>query len=95
MTRPLLSVVVIGRNEGDRLVRCLESVRAIRGIDGTIEIIYADSASTDGSPARAAALGARVVTVDAAARPTAALGRNTGWRVASADPILFWMEIRC
>jgi glycosyltransferase involved in cell wall biosynthesis len=89
MTQPVLSVVVIGRNEGDRLVRCLESVRAVRGLDGPIEIIYADSASSDGSPARAAAHGARVVAVDATARPTAALGRNTGWRVATADLILF------
>lgn len=89
MLKPALSVVVIGRNEGDRLIRCVESVRAVRGIDGPIEIIYADSASSDGSPTRAAALGARVVTVDAGARPTAALGRNTGWRVATSDAILF------
>ena len=26
---PVLSVVVIGRNEGERLVRCLESVRGM------------------------------------------------------------------
>ena len=53
------------------------------------QIIYADSASSDGSPDPAAALAARVVTVDAAGRPTAALGRNAGWRVASSDLILF------
>jgi glycosyltransferase involved in cell wall biosynthesis len=88
MTAPAVSVVVIGRNEGERLVRCLESVRASRGLEGDVEIIYADSASTDGSPARAAALGARVVTVESS-RPTAAQGRNAGWRAAAANFVLF------
>src|SRR5882672_6981731 len=83
-----LSVVVIGRNEGERLVRCLDSVRATCGIDGDIELVYADSASTDGSPARAAAAGATVVTV-ASAHPTAASGRNAGWRAAAGEFVLF------
>jgi glycosyltransferase involved in cell wall biosynthesis len=85
---PSLSVVIIGRNEGDRLVRCLESVRAMRGVEGDVEIIYADSASTDASVARARALGAKVITVEAA-QPTAATGRNEGWRAASAEFVLF------
>ena len=58
---PVLSVVVIGRNEGERLARCLESVRAMADPGGPVELIYVDSASTDGSPERAAALGARKV----------------------------------
>jgi glycosyltransferase involved in cell wall biosynthesis len=85
---PTLSVVVIGRNEGDRLVACLESVRQLRGLEGEIELIYVDSASTDGSPARAAALGAKVVPVEAA-HQTAALARNCGWTVATAPNVLF------
>lgn len=85
---PALSVVVIGRNEGDRLVACLESVRRLRGVEGEIELIYVDSASTDGSPARAAALGAKVVPVEAA-RQTAALARNCGSAVATAPHVLF------
>jgi glycosyltransferase involved in cell wall biosynthesis len=85
---PALSVVVIGRNEGDRLVACLESVRQLRGVEGGIELIYVDSASTDGSPARAAALGATVVPVTSA-RQTAALARNSGWAVATAAHVLF------
>ena len=88
MVGPTLSVVVIGRNEGERLVRCLESVRGMRGIEGGVEVIYADSASTDGSPARAADLGARVVPVESA-RPTAAQGRNAGWRLAAGTFVLF------
>ena len=85
---PALSVVVIGRNEGERLVRCLESVRAMAGIGGPVELIYVDSASTDGSPDRAAALGATVITVQPE-RPSAALGRNAGWRAAHAPLVLF------
>lgn len=85
---PVLSVVVIGRNEGERLVRCLESVRAMADPGGPVELIYVDSASTDDSPERAAALGARVLTVRPE-RPSAALGRNAGWRAARAPIVLF------
>jgi glycosyltransferase involved in cell wall biosynthesis len=83
-----LSVVVIGRNEGERLVRCLGSVRDMRGIDGDIELVYADSGSKDGSPARAAAVGATVVAVESP-HPTAASGRNAGWRATAGEFVLF------
>jgi glycosyltransferase involved in cell wall biosynthesis len=87
VNRPAISVVVIGRNEGTRLVRCIESVRQAHGI--TIrEIIYVDSASTDGSPEFASHLGATVIVVRPE-RPTAAIGRNVGWRHAASDLILF------
>ena len=76
-TLPILAVVIIGRNEGERLVRCLESVRTMADPGGPVEVIYVDSASTDGSPQRAAALGAQVLTVRPE-RPSAALGRNAG-----------------
>ena len=85
---PTLSIVAIGRNEGDRLMRCLDSIKSIQGLDGKVEIIYVDSASTDGSVARAAARGATVVAIDSN-RPTAALGRNAGWRLATSDFVLF------
>lgn len=84
---PNLSVVVIGRNEGARLERCLKSVHAMN-FSGEVEIIYVDSASTDGSPRLASSLGARVLTVHPE-RPTAALGRNAGWRAARASHVLF------
>jgi cellulose synthase/poly-beta-1,6-N-acetylglucosamine synthase-like glycosyltransferase len=87
-TSPALSVVVIGRNEGQRLARCLDSIHSIRGIAGEIEVIYADSGSTDGSPQLASATGARVVE-PRSDRPTAALGRNAGWAIAKAPYILF------
>jgi len=89
LTKSAISVVVIGRNEGQRLARCLESIRRMRGFDGEgIEIIYVDSASKDGSPELAASDGAEVIVVHTE-RPTAALGRNAGWRVAKAEFILF------
>jgi len=85
---PLLSVVVIGRNEGARLVRCLNSVKGMDDPGGAVEIIYVDSASTDDSREAALALGARVVPVTSS-RPTAALGRNAGWRIAQGRFVLF------
>ena len=87
MSKPALSVVVIGRNEGARLERCLRSIGQMDA-PGEVEIVYVDSASVDGSPARAAAMGAKVIAVHPK-RPTAALGRNAGWRAASAEFVLF------
>lgn len=83
-----LSVVIIGRNEGQRLETCIRSVQAVHGAEKINEIIYVDSASTDGSPERAAALGAKVLTVYPE-YPAAAIGRNAGWQAASAPFILF------
>lgn len=85
MTR--LSVVVIGHNEGKRLERCLASVRAVEGITPA-EIIYVDSASTDGSAQLAARMGATVIALSGEER-TAARARNHGWRAATGDVILF------
>lgn len=87
-TFPILSMVVIGRNEGERLSRCLKSVQSMHGISDPVEIIYVDSASTDDSVARAMQAGARVVEVHPE-RPSAALGRNAGWRAAKGDFVLF------
>lgn len=87
-TGPGLSVVVIGRNEGQRLENCLRSVQAADTAGLSMELIYVDSASSDGSPERAAALGARVLHVDPP-RPAAAIGRNAGWRAARGPYVLF------
>jgi glycosyltransferase involved in cell wall biosynthesis len=84
---PKLSLVVIGRNEGQRLARCLESIRQVRGVAVT-EVIYVDSDSVDGSPDLARRYGATVITVHPE-RPTASIGRNAGWRQAASELILF------
>lgn len=85
---PTLSVVIIGRNEGDRLVRCLESVRSLHWPEGSVELIYVDSHSQDGSTGRAAALGASVVALTGPPF-TAARARNAGWQAAAAPLVLF------
>jgi glycosyltransferase involved in cell wall biosynthesis len=84
---PSVSIVVIGRNEGQRLASCLESIKQVQGISVN-ELIYVDSASTDGSPELAYRHGATVIVVRSE-HPTAALGRNAGWRRASSELILF------
>lgn len=71
---PRMGVVIIGRNEGQRLVRCLRSVAA-----QAASIVYVDSGSTDGSAANARAAGADVVELDMRRPFTAALARNAGW----------------
>ena len=88
MSTPVLSVVVIGRNEGARLERCLRSIQTMENPGGAVQLIYVDSASTDGSPELARRFGAEVIVVQPR-RPTAALGRNAGWRRASAPFVLF------
>jgi glycosyltransferase involved in cell wall biosynthesis len=87
MVAPTLSVVIIGRNEGTRLTRCLQSVVGLRGL-GQIEVIYVDSASTDASPDNARNYHAQVVVLDGEGQ-TAARGRNAGWRRALAEYVLF------
>ena len=85
---PLVSAVIIGRNEGARLTRCIESVIAAGGEGYDLEIIYVDSASSDDSVARARGLGASVLEVRPE-RPSAALGLNAGWRHAAGEYVLF------
>jgi GT2 family glycosyltransferase len=74
-----VDAVVIGRNEGARLVACLDALQGrVR------QVFYVDSGSTDGSVAAASARGARVVTLDAATPFTAARARNAGLAAARA-----------
>lgn len=74
-----VGVVVIGRNEGARLVRCLESLAP-----QTSRLVYVDSNSTDDSVAQARRLGAHVEVLDPAVPFTAARARNVGWRALLA-----------
>lgn len=73
MTPPRLGAVLIGRNEGARLVRCLASVQGAAD-----RVVYVDSGSTDDSVAAAKAAGAEVVMLDTAQPFTAARARNAG-----------------
>jgi cellulose synthase/poly-beta-1,6-N-acetylglucosamine synthase-like glycosyltransferase len=87
---PVLSVVAIGRNEGVRLGRCLQSINRMRPLQGSVEVIYVDSGSTDGSLERAAQFKVKVKRLESA-NPCAAAARNAGWRVAQA-PIIFFLD---
>ena len=72
----VVGVVAIGRNEGPRMVRCIES--ALRQTADPAAVVYVDSGSTDGSAEAARALGATVVDLDTSAGFTAARARNAG-----------------
>jgi GT2 family glycosyltransferase len=79
-----LGVVVIGRNEGERLRRCLASL-----VGRAALLVYVDSGSTDGSPALAAGMGADVVALDMSVPFTAARARNAGVaRLREREPSL-------
>ena len=84
----LVSVVAIGRNEGDRLRRCLQSVAAMNSTGFKTETIYVDSGSVDGSVETSRVAGAHTISLHAE-RPTAALGRNAGWQQAQGEFVLF------
>ena len=84
----MISVVVIGRNEGERLRRCLQSVFEMDHDGFDIEVIYADSGSMDKSVELAESMGAKTIVLHPE-RPSAALGRNAGWRAATGAIVLF------
>jgi GT2 family glycosyltransferase len=70
---PDVGVVLIGRNEGARLVAALDAAAA--QVDA---IVYVDSGSTDNSVAEARARGAEIVLLDTSVPFTAARARNAG-----------------
>jgi GT2 family glycosyltransferase len=69
-----IGLVAIGRNEGERLIRCLKSVGA------GCPVVYVDSGSSDGSVEFAQSLDMTVVRLGTERGFTAALARNAGWR---------------
>jgi glycosyltransferase involved in cell wall biosynthesis len=73
----VVGVVVIGRNEGERLRRCLESLRGV-----IHRMVYVDSGSTDESVELSRSLG---IGVHQAVQPfTAARARNAGFDALTA-----------
>jgi glycosyltransferase involved in cell wall biosynthesis len=69
-----LGVVIIGRNEGERLIRCIQSLNVYIPF-----CVYVDSASTDGSIESAKNLGVCVIALDMSKPFTAARARNVGF----------------
>ncbi len=77
-------VVVIGRNEGERLLRCLQSLGPLQPYS-----VYVDSGSTDNSVALARDYGLAVVNLDMSEPFTAARARNVGfWKLLQLHPSL-------
>lgn len=70
---PTLGMVVIGRNEGERLVRCFQSLPFCDD-----RVVYVDSGSTDESVKHSLDLGISVVALDISKPFTAARARNEG-----------------
>lgn len=86
-----IGVVVIGRNEGERLRRCLDSV--LRAGAPASHVAYVDSASTDDSVAFARGLGVEVVELDMSVPFSAARARNAGYdRLAARHPDLRFIQ---
>ncbi|SEO34968.1 Glycosyltransferase, GT2 family [Salinihabitans flavidus] len=75
----MIGVVVIGRNEGARLLACLVSLKGQAD-----RIVYVDSGSRDGSVAAAHEAGAEVVELDPALPFTAARARQAGFEALMA-----------
>ncbi|TXT26441.1 MAG: putative glycosyltransferase [Gallionellaceae bacterium] len=70
-----VGLVAIGRNEGERLRKCLLSV-----VEQAGTVVYVDSGSSDGSVEMARALGVEMIGLDMAVPFTAARARNEGFR---------------
>jgi GT2 family glycosyltransferase len=84
-----VGVVVIGRNEGERLKRCLRSLLE----QGAGPIVYVDSGSVDDSVAFSRSLGVIVVNLDTSIPFTMARGRNAGFDELSRRlPALRWVQ---
>jgi len=71
----MIGVVVIGRNEGGRLIKCLNSVMPDENL-----VVYVDSASSDNSIANAIAKRVEVVELDMSIPFSAARARNEGYK---------------
>ncbi len=69
-----VAIVVIGRNEGDLLKRCLPAA-----VKAAAMVVYVDSGSVDGSVAFARSVGCHVVEIDPAQGFSAARARNEGF----------------
>src|SRR5258706_6199563 len=74
LMNPKVGVVVIGRNEGERLVRCLKSVLA-----QCHAVVYVDSGSTDRSVERDGDVGGKGIQLDRSNPFSASRARNGGF----------------
>lgn len=87
----MISFIIIGKNEGWRLEKCLQSIVSIVKQDKIVdyEIIYVDSRSTDNSIELAKQYGAKAFLITGECN--AAIARNIGTKEAIGD-ILFFID---
>jgi GT2 family glycosyltransferase len=85
-----VDVVLIGRNEGNRLIAGLASVQG-----QARQIVYVDSGSTDSSVAEARAVGATAVELDMSTPFTAARARNAGFDALDDPALVMFMDGDC
>jgi GT2 family glycosyltransferase len=82
-----IGVVVIGRNEGERLKACFSSLPT------ELPTVYVDSGSSDGSVEFAQGIGVEVVALDMSIPFTAARARNAGWqRLLKIHPTVQYVQ---
>lgn len=84
---PILSIVLTGRNGGEKLTRCLDALKAIKDVDGTVEVLYIDMGSTDASLQEARKRDAHAVELSN--NVTLATAHTVGWRTSRGTFILF------
>ena len=87
----MICFIIIGRNEGHKLVRCIHSIK--RTIDendiGDYEIIYVDSKSTDDSINLVSGLDEKLQIFRITGKVNPAIGRNIGAEASDADIYCF------
>ncbi|MBT8423020.1 MAG: glycosyltransferase [Gammaproteobacteria bacterium] len=85
---PTIGIVIIGRNEGERLTACLDSIR-----DAAARTVYVDSGSTDDSISNASQAGADVVELPMDQPFTAGRARNAGFeRLCELHPDINYVQ---
>ncbi|SMX26455.1 Glycosyl transferase family 2 [Pelagimonas phthalicica] len=85
-----VDVVLIGRNEGARLVAALASVQG-----QARQVVYVDSGSADDSIAEARKVGAKVVELDMSTPFTAARARNAGFDALDDPQLVMFIDGDC
>lgn len=85
----MISFIVIGKNEGAFLGKCLSSIHNIASAYSFLqyEIIYVDSGSSDNSLTIAKNYNAKSYTIEG--KSNAAIARNVGARNASGQDLIF------
>lgn len=92
-----LGIIAIGRNEGDRLRQCLESLEPL--VSAGARVVYVDSNSSDGSQELAESRGATLLRLDLSKPFSAARARNEGLhRLLEMEPgteFVFFLDGDC